>query len=319
MTNDMTPAELSAAERREREVEDEMAHRYDRDYHEPPVMAEHSRAFAAFVGQYVRTGDRVLDLGCASASLWDRFREELPGDISLVGVDLSPGMLEVARRKYPEGDFRVGSFAQIPSGAGEFDVVVVSSAFHHISDDLLPGSLAEIHRVLDEHGILVGREPLIAGRLGDRGGWLAAALMHLRHLTYRLTHTREYPEPDPGPEHHAYKAEEFLTAIGKVLTVVDVQFRNPASLFVARVRERGVARMAKQLDEVVHHREGQEIHYAARKNFSATEDVLRSVVLALEENQLTKEQITELLVAVAISAKELEAMFPSPERKRGAR
>lgn len=310
----MTKIDYLESERRERESENLIAHRYNRDYHEPPIMAEHSRAFVEFLARYIKSGDRVLDLGCASASLWPLFDKLLPQDITLVGVDLSPGMLDEARDQFPDGDFREGSFLQIPSGAGEFDVVIVSSAFHHINDALLPDSLAEIYRVTDEHGILLGREPLMAGRLSDRGGWIAGALMHLRHLVYRLTHTREYPEPDLGPDHHAYIAHEFLTLVGRVFTVVDIEFRNPASLFLARAKNDSIARIAKHLDETIGHREGQEIHYAARKNFSSAAHVIQSVQMAMENNVVSDQDIANFLIQVAAAAQTIEAMFPSREK-----
>ena len=214
----MKKNEFKKAEQTEKEYEQQMAHRYNNDYLEPPIMQEHASAFVKYVSQNVKPGDRVLDLGCASATLWGHFKKLLPDDITLVGVDLSPEMLNQARVQFPEGDFREGSFLDIPSKDAEFDVVIVSSAFHHINDLLLPDSLKEISRVMDEHGILIGREPLLTGRLGDRGGWFSGLLMSLRHLVYRLTHTREYPEPDPGIDHHAYNVLDFLDIINSKST-----------------------------------------------------------------------------------------------------
>lgn len=312
----MTSINHLESERLERESEDSIAHRYNRDYHEPPIMAEHSRAFVEFITRYVKPGDRVLDLGCASASLWPLFMQALPSDVHLVGVDLSPKMLEQASAQFPDGDFREGSFLRIPSGPGEFDVVIVSSAFHHINDSLLQDSVREVHRVLDEHGILVGREPLMADRLSDRGGWVAGALMHLRHLAYRLTHTREYPEPDMGPDHHAYVAREFLDCISKVLTVVDVEFRNPASLFLARAKDKDIARLAKHLDDFVQHREGQEIHYAARKNFSSAKQVIESVELALIDNKIPEGDLRNFLIHVAAAAQTIERILATDEQPK---
>lgn len=303
------------SERREREFENAISHSYYRDYHEPPIMTSHARSFVEYVARAIKPGDRVLDLGCASGVLWPLFREFFPSDVMLVGVDLSPGMLEVAQKNFPEGDFRVGSFLSIPSGPGEFDVVIVSSAFHHINDSFLSAALTEISRVLDEHGLLVGREPLMTGRLADRGGWLAAALMHLRHLTYRLTHTREYPEPDPGPDHHAYIAGDFLAEIGKILTVVNVEFRNPVSLFLARSRNPTVAAIGKHLDDQIRHRGGQEVLYSARKNFSTAADVQDCVIKALRDNEIDNSDIQELMVHVVAAAKLIESKIKSEEKK----
>ncbi len=303
------------SERREREFENTIAHRYIRDYHEAPIMESHARDFVEYVACKIKAGDRVLDLGCASGPLWPLFSELFPDNVTLVGVDLSPEMLDIARKGFPDGDFREGSFLDIPSGPGEFDVVIVSSAFHHINDRYLPEALQEIARVLDEHGMLVGREPLIIGRLADRGGWLAGALMHLRHLAYRLTHTREYSEPDPGPDHHAYVVEDFLAKIGKLLTVVDVEFRNPASLFLARSRNPVVTAIAKHLDEVIDHRGGQEVLYAARKNFSTAEDVQDCISQALFENEISTADIQDFMAHVAAAAKLIEDKIESEEKK----
>lgn len=262
-----------------------MAHRYNRDYHEPPIMKSHSLAFVNFVSKYVNPGDRILDLGCASASLWTLFDQVLPDSIEIVGVDISEEMLNIAMTNFPNGNFKVGSMLDIPAENSSFDVVIASSVFHHINDEFLPEALKDVFRVLEEHGLLIGREPLISGRLGDRGGWIAGALMHFRHLSYRLTGTKEYPEPDPGPDHHAYDASNFLSLVSKTpLTIVDVEFRNPISLFVARCKNPLVAKIALYLDNLIGHREGQEVHYVARKNYSNSSDVSYCVQKALEDN-----------------------------------
>jgi ubiquinone/menaquinone biosynthesis C-methylase UbiE len=303
--------DLGDAQERERTYENAMAGRYNRDYHEPPLMGWHSENFVKYVSRHYVSGDRVLDLGCGPASLWEHFRGELANPGALVGVDLSDGMIDEAKRLCPDGDFRVGSMFSIPAGAGEFDVVVVSSAFHHVPDESLPLALKEIHRVLDEHGKLIGREPLARGRVGDRGGYLADALMHLRHLAYRLTHTREYPEPQIGPVHHAYEPKEFTELIGRAFTLVEVEFRNPLSLFLARIKHPTAVAIGKLLDEAVGHKEGQEIHYLAAKNYSSAADVKYAVRRALEENRL--DDIPAVLALVEAAAMRIEAELGSRE------
>lgn len=306
----MQDAELQTTKSRSYEeaeinYENAVASTYNRDYHEPPIMQQHSESFSQFVRLFFQPGDRVLDLGCGPASLWPYWQQNLKGEEQFVGVDLSPGMIKEASRLYPSGDFRVGSFFEIPAESGSFDMVIVSSAFHHILDKDLPKALSEIHRVLDEHGVLVGREPLASGRIGDRGGWVAGALMNLRHLAYRLTHTREYPEPDPGPAHHAYNADIFLDMLTHVFDPLQIKFQNPVSHFLSRVRHPVIAKIAKMLDDAVDHREGQEILYAARKNYSTAEDVRNCVRLAIEENRI--EDMTKFLALVEAAAKYIEA------------
>jgi len=279
-------SERVSAEQREAAFEDAIAARYNRDYHESPVAAAHTESFVRYVAEQYRPGDRVLDLGCAAASLWPSFEKHFKDPGVLVGVDLSPGMIDEAKKRFPNGQFRVGSMFDIPSSPGEFDLVIVSSAFHHIADKHLPAALKDIHRVMDEHGKLIGREPLCFNRVGDRGGWLAGALMNLRHLVYRLTHTREYPEPDPGPDHHAYDAKTLVEMLNATFLVEHCETRHPVSPFFSRVNDPSVTTVAQYLDEALEHKEGQELYYVASKNYADAEEVKRCVRLALEESRI---------------------------------
>ena len=77
----MKKNEFKKAEQTEKENAQQMAHRYNNDYLEPPIMQEHASAFVKYVSQNVKPGDRVLDLGCASATLWGHFKKLLPDSI----------------------------------------------------------------------------------------------------------------------------------------------------------------------------------------------------------------------------------------------
>lgn len=139
--------------------------------------------------------------------------------------------------------------------------------------------------------------------------------MHLRHMAYRLSGTREYPEPDPGPDHHAYHPKEFLDAIDSVLTVINVEFRNPASLFLARIQHPTVVKLALHLDEYIRHREGQEVHYVARKNFSTASDVNTCIAKALFDNRIKDHEMKALMLQIGAAARIIEREILSDERK----
>ena len=160
-------------ERKEKEYEDAIAHRYNRDYHRYPLMQTQDKDFASFAAQHYHSGDRVLDLGCGPASLWHLWEEKLEDPGSLIGVDLSEKMINECKRSFPRGDFRVGSVFEIPVEASGIDLIIASSVLHHIPDEHLPKAFKEMDRVLDEHGTIVGREPVSTGRLGDIPGWFS--------------------------------------------------------------------------------------------------------------------------------------------------
>jgi len=57
------------------------------------------------------TGGLVVDLGCGSG-IWAR--ELLSAGYRVLGIDISEDMVEIARRKAPEAEFRVGSLFGAP-------------------------------------------------------------------------------------------------------------------------------------------------------------------------------------------------------------
>lgn len=294
-------------EKHEKEYEDKIAHRYDRDYHSSLVTKYHDEEFVDYIMKNYKKGDRILDLGCGPASIWNELQPRLCEDDKLVGVDLSSNMISEAKTKYPDYEFKEGSFFNIPYGDNEFDLVIVSSAFHHILDTDLPEALKEISRVMDEHGRLIGREPLACGRIGDRGGWLSGAIMNFRHMAFRLTKAREYKEEDPGPHHHAYNAEEFLNIINKILKVTNIEFKNPISQYLSRLNHGEAFKIVKYLNEILGHKEGQEIFYIGHKNFSNSSLIESNIKQALDENKI--DDISIFLSNLQIASKKLDEIL----------
>jgi SAM-dependent methyltransferase len=92
----------------------------------------------------ISTGDNVLDIGCGSALTGVELRRR---GARPSGLDASEGLLEVARERTPEGDYRPGDIFELPWGDDSFDVVV---SFNGIWG--LEGPMAEARRVLRDGG-----------------------------------------------------------------------------------------------------------------------------------------------------------------------
>lgn len=294
--------------------ENAMAGRYDRDYHEPPIMKRHAEDFAQFVATYFNPGDRVLDLGCGPGTLWRLWETTLAGHGALIGVDLAPGMVEQARHRWPAGDFRIGNILEIPVDAGSIDLVIASSTLHHLPDVLLPDAFAEIRRVLAEHGTLVGREPVGVRRLADEPGWLSGAIMSFRHMVSRLANTREHPEPENGPHHHAYDPHVFVEALVQAFALRGLQFRHPFSYYVARVHHPLVTSIALWFDQWLKHQSGQEFYYAASHNYADAADVAQCVQNELEQHPDYDRREFLALLQQAAALLEREIMNPGTKK-----
>jgi ubiquinone/menaquinone biosynthesis C-methylase UbiE len=104
----------------------------------------------------LRPGQRVLDVACGTGIL-TRLAAPILGDGgSIVGVDLSGEMLDVARARAPAADARIDwhqvDAASLPFPDAEFDVVLCQQGLQFMPDK--PTALAEMYRVLKPGGLL---------------------------------------------------------------------------------------------------------------------------------------------------------------------
>lgn len=109
--------------------------------HETPVVQSLLRAARPGV---------ALDAACGTGR-HAAFLAELGHDV--IGVDLTPAMLDVAREKVPGADFRLGVLEALPVEDTSVDVVVCALALTHVVD-LVP-VMAEFARVLRPGGRIV--------------------------------------------------------------------------------------------------------------------------------------------------------------------
>ena len=104
-------------------------------------------AFAAAVSQ--DDHPRVLDAGCGAGRMSAYLAAR---GCQVEGVDLSPGMVAMARRDHPELRFEVGPLAALPYGDGQFAGVVLWYSTIHTPPPGQPGIVAEVSRVLRPGG-----------------------------------------------------------------------------------------------------------------------------------------------------------------------
>jgi ubiquinone/menaquinone biosynthesis C-methylase UbiE len=120
---------------------------------------------------------RILDVGCGTGTQALVIKRAHP-DAEVIGLDGDPKALARARTKLSRAGVDValdeGLATALPYPNARFDRVVSSLVFHHLSDDVKRGALAEIRRVLAPGGFFLladfGRpvswfERLIAPRL----------------------------------------------------------------------------------------------------------------------------------------------------------
>jgi SAM-dependent methyltransferase len=99
--------------------------------------------------------------------------------VSAFGVDLSPAMVAVARRAYPDLRFDEGSLTAVDAADDALGGIVAWYSIIHTPPEELPVVLAEFYRVLAPGGSL-----LLAFQVGDEPRHLAEAFGHVVSLDF---------------------------------------------------------------------------------------------------------------------------------------
>jgi SAM-dependent methyltransferase len=125
----------------------------------------------------VRSGQRVLDVACGTGVLAREIARRLGGDGSVVGVDLNPAMLAVARRTSPALVWQQAPAEVLPFADAAFDAVTCQFGLMFFEDRAC--ALREMWRVLRPEGRLA---IAVWDALARSEGWLQLDRLLTRHL-----------------------------------------------------------------------------------------------------------------------------------------
>ena len=97
-------------------------------------------------------GTNVVDVGCGTGRLEPYLAAR---GLSPSGIDLSPGMIRVARRDHPGFDFDVADLRELPFGDASLAGVVCWYSLMYLAPSDRPAAFSELARVLKPGGYLV--------------------------------------------------------------------------------------------------------------------------------------------------------------------
>jgi SAM-dependent methyltransferase len=152
----------------------------------PALFAEWAPLLVEFAG--VTPGQAVLDVACGTGIVARTVADVQRGQGRVVGLDLNPAMLDVARRLRPDIEWRQGDAASLPFPDGSFDVALCQMAFMFFPDRRQ--ALREMARVVTPTGTVafavpggLGSQPgLRAGRPAGRASRRARGDVALEHV-----------------------------------------------------------------------------------------------------------------------------------------
>ncbi|CCQ17145.1 Methyltransferase [Rhodococcus sp. AW25M09] len=121
----------------------------------------------------------VLEVGCGSGRITEHVHRL---GLDVTGIDLSPNMIDVARREYPHLRFLVGSMESLDARDNSVAGIVAWYSIIHTPPEHLPAVFAELNRVVVPDGLL-----LLAFQSGDERVRLEHAYGHsVSYDAYRL-------------------------------------------------------------------------------------------------------------------------------------
>jgi demethylmenaquinone methyltransferase/2-methoxy-6-polyprenyl-1,4-benzoquinol methylase len=188
----------------------------------------------------VTPGDRVIDVACGSGKLAAELATAVGPTGRVLGVDLSPGMIELARRTQsgsPQLEFVVGNALALPVADDSFDAATIAFGLRNLAD--YEAGFRELARVVRPSGRVVCLE-LSIPRPAWWGRLFHGAFRRVSPLVGRAVGLRDAYQYLPASL-DGFPDADRLARTMRAAGLVDVRYRRyglgSVVLHVGRVRE----------------------------------------------------------------------------------
>jgi ubiquinone/menaquinone biosynthesis C-methylase UbiE len=134
-------------------------------------------------------GMDVLDIGCGTGAHLKMYQEE---KCNVFGIDLSDAMLKVARNKLGKNaDLRLCDAANTSFSENKFDLILISTVLHELSQEARVDVLNEVRRILKKDGrlLLIDFHP---GPLKKIKGFFRKIIITIAELAAGGEHYKNY-------------------------------------------------------------------------------------------------------------------------------
>lgn len=155
----------------------------------------------------IPAGSRVLEIGCGPGINL----ESMPEGVVYTGCDYNPEYIDFANKKYAgRGTFLCLSVDDLPGrNLGEFDVVMVVSVLHHLTDDQVRAVAQGARKLLGKGGVFLVWEPCWT----DRQAWLDRFMLSIdrgRHVRTEAAYVSLLAETFPLVESELFMTPKLL-------------------------------------------------------------------------------------------------------------
>lgn len=96
---------------------------------------------------------KILDIGCGPGNISKYLLSKRP-DFDILGIDIAPNMIELAKKNNPTADFLVMDSRNINEIQAKFDAIVCGFCLPYLSDLDCEKFLADCYHLLHENGLI---------------------------------------------------------------------------------------------------------------------------------------------------------------------
>ena len=125
---------------------------YAQSYQEKFMDVDHYRESLESLCEFLKEKDSVLDIGCGPGNI-SRYLLEKHPNLQLLGIDLSPNMIELAERNNPSANFQVLDCRNIEVLSENFDVIICGFCLPYLSQKEVKSLIRKISALLKPFGL----------------------------------------------------------------------------------------------------------------------------------------------------------------------
>lgn len=122
-------------------------------YQERFFSVDHYKESLQILIDQLESNSTVLDIACGPGNISHYLLERLPG-LKLLGIDMAPNMIDLARKNNPGASFLVYDALLIDQLKSNFDAVIIGFLFPYLSIDQVELFLFKVHEKLNDNGII---------------------------------------------------------------------------------------------------------------------------------------------------------------------
>jgi cyclopropane fatty-acyl-phospholipid synthase-like methyltransferase len=105
------------------------------------------------LNSFLKPHSKILDIGCGAGIPVDKYL--LSFGHKIIGIDISEKQIELAKKNFPRGEFKVEDMSELKKGEYSVDAVVSFYAIFHTPRGIHGGTLKKINSFFKSNGLLL--------------------------------------------------------------------------------------------------------------------------------------------------------------------